>query len=212
MKHLQPTLGRANVRTILAIVIALVLAAPTTSRADDIWAVELSVFSCPGCAEFEPLSERLSQEMGGRLAVAALPDGPDAPLARAYYAMREHADPRAIRRHIYQMVVNLRMTPTSAAQVIEWVRMNGVSLPYDETVRDLHSTRVDQSIVKAVRLSEMGNIQGTPTVLFIRSGQVIGSVAKLGRQPDAFLNDVLDTARRLGALESQKKSASIQGQ
>jgi hypothetical protein len=195
-------------RLLANLVFAFLLTASWAARADDIWAVEMSVFSCPGCAEFEPYSERLSQEMGGRLAVAALPDGADAPLARAYYAMREYGDARAIRRVMYQMVVNLRMTPTSSKQVIEWVRMNGVSIPYDEAVRDVRSTRVDDSIVKAVRLAEMGNIQGTPTILFVQGGQVLTSVAKLGRNPDVFLNDVLDTARRLKALESQRPSAA----
>lgn len=162
-----------------------------------LYLVNLVVFTCPECQAMSQGASTFERSMGSRFRYAPLPFNREAPLVRAWYALRRLENREEIRRILYDIPHVMRIMNPSIEEVIEFVRLGRIDVEAVDLRRRMFSTEVDAAMARAIRLTEMAGIATVPAFVWIREGKVIFA-AERGTTPTIeFAAEVMKEHRNL---------------
>ncbi len=176
----------------------LINSASSSADSDtDLWVVEIAMFQCAFCAEIEKHTGTLEALVDGRFVFAPIGATRTDPLVPVYYMARGQQDRRKLRELMFKMTQKMRYQPKTVTEVIEYLRAAGLRLDEDEMAKIYRSGEVEESVKKSLYLLNYLNPKATPGFVFIRGGEVIGSMVKGRESSMEFLSKAEEVVKKL---------------
>lgn len=166
-------------------IVLLMALAPMVSMAQDkAHVVEFAVFSCPHCFELDGAASQLRNDLGDRFVFAPVVTSTTGDYAgRVYYGLRDKVDTDVLRQNLFTLRREMRFQPKSINEVLEFLRMQGVSLSGIDPKQAVRSDETLSAMRRTVSLARDAKINRVPAMVVIRNNQ-IDSVHRINKGAD----------------------------
>lgn len=177
----------------------LLLLGSFSAHADDLYVVELALFTCPHCLAVENSLRPLEAIAGERLSFAPVPDSDPDMATLSYYAMRDAfgTQEKEFRAALFAARQTLLLPLANSEEVIEYLQQRGLRPPMtanelDEAIR---SSDVNRALGRLQNLMELAGVTAVPSFVLIRDGQVLTSIQKGSESAQEFMRRVVTVVR-----------------